>query len=257
MRKLLFAAMAVVMALTMSSCMKSWTLFEDETLIEELPTTFEVKRSYIGKYESELDALLIRLGCTREDGPVYFNNGWNIGYLIQQNMAHLTYYTYNDGGTDQYLVVLNSTNKSGKTFQVYCEKDYDSQVDAGIALLDSEIEYMDGKKVSAYDAKILTLGGEVRNNFESKDDFVSQVKEYAESIPMWGISTNYGHYEATMVAYSQVNYGSSYSNTLCLTNKDVDVDFRSITNGLSNAFNIKNGRRIEIGQSANMIKPQF
>lgn len=250
MKKLLIAAMAALtLATTMTSCGDLWNPFDDQPLIEELPLTFEVKRTYVGKYESDLDALLVRLGCVRQDSPVHFNEGWNAVYLVQQDMSHLSYYVYDDG-TDRYLVILNSTNKSGKTFQVICEKDYDSQLAAGLDLLDREIEYMDGKTLLAYDAKMITVGGQVISSFDSKADFVSQVKEGAESLPMWGISCNYTKFEGTMVYYSQVNYGSSYLNSLCLGNDDADVNLSSFTNSLGNMFAkpraAADGRRVEV-----------
>lgn len=217
---------------TLTSCTKTWTLFEDKPLIEELPLSFEVMRTYVGKNEADLDALLIRLGCTREDEPIYFSNGWNLIYVIHQDMAHMTYYTYVDGD-DSYIFVLNSTNKSGKTFQVCWEKDYDSQIEQGLGVLDKEIQYTEGKKPRAFDAKYITVGGELHSSFDSKDDFISEVKEYAESIPLWGISCNYTLYEGTLVFYSQVNYGAGYINTRCLGNNDVDVDLNSITNHLN------------------------
>ena len=246
MKKKLTIAVAILMAsLTLTSCDKMLSMFEpfdDKPLIEELPLSFRVMRTYVGKYETDLDALLVRLGCTKLDSPVYFNNGWNIMYIANQDMAHLTYYSYVNGD-DQYLFVLNSTNKSGKTFQVFWEKDYDSQVQRGLELFDEEENYVEGKEPVLFDAKFVTVGGETYSSFDSKDDFVSQVTENAASSSLWGISCNYSMNEGTMLTYSPVNYGESYMNTRCITNKDADIDFSDITNNLFDMATVSSGAK--------------
>ena len=254
MKRTIIVAVLIIGAMLSTSCEKFESLFstfDDQDLIEELPTNFKVMRTYVGKKEANLEQVLLRLGCEKSNSDVWIDNGWNPFVLYNNSNADLSYYTYNDGA-DKYVIVLNSTTKSGKTFQVFWSKVYDTQWQAGLEVLADENTFTNGRSPSNVEAKTYDADLSVDRYFDTKEEFSSYLNDSVTSVPLWGMACTYGLYEITQVFYSQTNYGSSYYNSSCLTNKDIDIDLSSITNRFSSTFSTMGmrtmDRSVSVGQ---------